>query len=62
MEWGGKKFNFNVLRANSRAVTFWNILRLNSTVFWNVTSCSAVGVHQRFGGTYFLLLQGRRVS
>jgi hypothetical protein len=29
---------------------------------WNVTSCSPVEVHRRFGGTYCFHLQGRRAS
>jgi hypothetical protein len=35
---------------------------ISSTVFWDVTPCSQVEVHGRFGRTYFLHLQGRRIS
>jgi hypothetical protein len=33
-----------------------------STGFWDVTPCIAVEVHWRFGGTYCLHIQDRRVS
>jgi hypothetical protein len=35
---------------------------LKSTVFWDVTSCSAVGVHWHFGGIYDLHLLDQRVN
>jgi hypothetical protein len=35
---------------------------MKSPMFWDVTLCSSVKVHWRFGGTYCLHLQGRRVS
>jgi hypothetical protein len=27
---------------------------MNSTIFWDITSCSALKVYGRFGGTYLL--------
>jgi hypothetical protein len=39
-----------------------NPLTQNITVFWDVTPCSTVQVYWRFGGTYCLHLQRRRVS
>jgi hypothetical protein len=33
-----------------------------STIFWNLTMCSTVEVHRRFGGTYFLHLLDLRIS
>jgi hypothetical protein len=35
---------------------------MKRTIFWDVTLCSPVDVHQRFGGTYCLHLQGQKVS
>lgn len=35
---------------------------VKTTVFWNVTTLSLVEVCLRYGGTYYLLLQGRRIS
>jgi hypothetical protein len=35
------------------------IMTSRPTIFWDVTPCSPVEVHRRFGGTYYL--QGRRV-
>jgi hypothetical protein len=32
-----------------------------SSVFWDLTQCSPVDVYRRFGWTYHLHLQGRRV-
>jgi hypothetical protein len=37
-------------------------LRMKSSVFWDVKGCSPVEIHQRFGGTYCLHLQCRRIS
>jgi hypothetical protein len=37
-------------------------LTAESTVFWDVMPCSPVEVLLLFGGTYYLHLQGRRVS
>jgi hypothetical protein len=34
----------------------------NSTTFWDVTPCSLVEIFLRFGGTYCLHRQGRKVS
>jgi hypothetical protein len=33
-----------------------------SSVFWNTAQCSQMKVNRRIGGTYFLHLQGRRIS
>jgi hypothetical protein len=35
---------------------------LKSTVFWDITPCSPFNVNRRFGGTYRLQLQGRRIG
>jgi hypothetical protein len=35
---------------------------INSFIFWDIISSSSVKGSRRFGGTYRLLLQGRRVS
>jgi hypothetical protein len=41
----------------------WEInLLVKSNIFWNKTPCSPLKINRRFGGTYRLLLQGRRVS
>jgi hypothetical protein len=33
-----------------------------STIFWDITPCSPLSVNRRFGGTYRLHIQGRRIS
>jgi hypothetical protein len=38
------------------------LLRLDHTNFWDVTPCSLVELYERFGGTYCLRLQNRRVN
>jgi hypothetical protein len=35
---------------------------MKSTIFWDITPCSPLKVNRRFGGTYCLHLQGRRIS
>jgi hypothetical protein len=52
-----------------RAVHFYNLLELEAltavvmnTIFWDITPCSRLKVNWRFGGTYHLHLQGRRIS
>jgi hypothetical protein len=35
---------------------------LNSTIFWDITPCSPLNFNLRFGETYRLHLQGRRIS
>jgi hypothetical protein len=35
---------------------------MKSTIFWDITPCSPLRVDLRFGGTYRLDLQGRRIS
>jgi hypothetical protein len=44
-------FGFDVLRA----------VTMQSTIFWDVTSWSAIETDQRFRATYCLHLQGRRL-
>jgi hypothetical protein len=34
---------------------------MKSTIFWDITPCSALKVNRRLGGTYHLHLQGRRI-
>jgi hypothetical protein len=43
---------FQVLRA----------VTMKNSIFWDVTPCIPVKVYRRFGGTYYLYPQGRRVS
>jgi hypothetical protein len=38
------------------------LLGLKSTIFWDITSCNPLRVIRRFGGTYRLHLQGRKIS
>jgi hypothetical protein len=35
---------------------------MKSTIFWDITPCSPMNVNRRFGRTYRLHLQGRRIS
>jgi hypothetical protein len=35
---------------------------MKSSIFWDITLCSPLNVNRRFGGTYRLHLQGRRIS
>jgi hypothetical protein len=35
---------------------------MKSTIFWDIRSCSPMSVNRRFGGTYRLHLQDRRIS
>jgi hypothetical protein len=37
-------------------------IKLKSTIFWDITPCSLLKVNRRFGGTYRLHLQGRKIS
>jgi hypothetical protein len=39
-----------------------NGIILQSSIFWNITPCSPLDVNRRFGGTYHLHPQGRRIS
>jgi hypothetical protein len=34
---------------------------IKSSIFWDITPCSPLSVNRRFGGTYRLHLQGRRI-
>jgi hypothetical protein len=38
------------------------VLMLKSTIFWDTTPCSPLKVNRRFGGTYRLYFQGRKIS
>jgi hypothetical protein len=33
---------------------------MKSTIFWDITPCSPLSIHRRFGGTYRFHLQGRK--
>jgi hypothetical protein len=35
---------------------------MKSIIFWDITPCSPLSVNRRFGGTYRLYLQGRKIS
>jgi hypothetical protein len=35
---------------------------MKSTILWDITPCSSLRVKRRFGGTYRLHLQGRKIS
>jgi hypothetical protein len=39
-----------------------NVTLLNSSIFWNTMPCSPLKVNPRFGGTYRLHLQSRRIN
>jgi hypothetical protein len=41
---------------------FEHTLKLKNTIFWDITPCSPLKVNRRFGGTYRLNLQGRKIS
>jgi hypothetical protein len=55
MDW--KKSCF--LRLIQGVETSWT---LKSTIFWDITLCSLLSIYRRFGGTYRLHLQGRKIS
>jgi hypothetical protein len=38
------------------------VVVMKSTIFWDTMPCSALKINGRFGGTYRLHLQGRRIS
>jgi hypothetical protein len=42
--------------------SFHYMFNINSTIFWDITPYSPLRVNRRFGGTYRLHLQGRRIS
>jgi hypothetical protein len=50
-----------VCRLHSFPTFMKSITRLKSTIFWDITPCSPLKVNRRFGGTYSLHLQGRRI-
>jgi hypothetical protein len=35
---------------------------MKSNIFWDITPCSPLKINRRFGGTYRLHLQGRKIS
>jgi hypothetical protein len=35
---------------------------MKSTIFWDIMPCSPLSVNRRFGGTYHLYLQGRKLK
>jgi hypothetical protein len=49
-----------IITANCAA--FEVMVMKGTTVFWDITPCSPLKVNRRFGGTYRLYLQGRRIS
>jgi hypothetical protein len=38
------------------------VLVMKSAIFWDITPCSPLKVNRRFGGTYDLHHQGRKIS
>jgi hypothetical protein len=48
--------------ANTKLMAEYSAVKLQSTVFWDVTLCSLVEVCRHFGGTYCLHLHVRRLS
>jgi hypothetical protein len=65
-----KEVRFSDLHENEGAVQI-NVLHrfevltavvMKSTVLWDIRPCSPLKVNQRFGGTYRLHIQGRRIS
>jgi hypothetical protein len=38
------------------------LINIKSTIFWDITPCSALKVNRRFGGTCRLHFQGRRIG
>jgi hypothetical protein len=43
------------------SIKCWKQNLIKSTIFWDITPCSPLNVNRRFGGTYRLHLQGRRI-
>jgi hypothetical protein len=41
---------------------FTNYHNVKSSIFWGIMLCSPLKIDRRFGGTYRLFLQGRRIS
>jgi hypothetical protein len=37
------------------------VVVMKSSIFWDITSCGSLNVNRRFGGTYRIRLQSRRV-
>jgi hypothetical protein len=47
---------------NRLVSTYFKILYLKSSIFWDKTPCSPLKVNRRFGGIYRLHLEDRRIS
>jgi hypothetical protein len=45
-----------------KSIWFSTYQRFKCTIFWDITPCSPLKVNRRFGGTYRLHLQGRKIS
>jgi hypothetical protein len=45
-----------------KSISYDNFSLLKSIIFWDLTPCSPLNVNRRFGGTYRLHLQGRKIS
>jgi hypothetical protein len=51
----------NTNRRNIAGFEVFTVVVLKSIFFWDMTLCSALSGTRRFGGTYRLHLQGRRI-
>jgi hypothetical protein len=40
----------------------FTVVLMKSIIFWDMTACSPLSFNRRFGGTYRLHLQGRKVN
>jgi hypothetical protein len=55
----------NTAAATNLSIVEFEVLTavvMKSTIFWDITQCSPLRVKRRFGGTYRLQLQGRKIS
>jgi hypothetical protein len=63
---GGPKLeSTSETRYSDRFLLWFEVLTavvMKSSVFWDITPCNPLSVNRRFGGTYRLHLQGRRIS
>jgi hypothetical protein len=57
----GLLYKFKVI-GNYIALEVFTAVCMKTTVFWDVTPCSPVKVHQCFRGTHCVHLQGQRES
>jgi hypothetical protein len=57
-----KKLIQQLIVRNSHFLFLIHVIIKTSTIFWDITPCSPLNVNRRFGGTYRLHLQGRRIS